>query len=56
MMLGIVIRADGSVPMDADVPEGHEVAMIEALVEAGHDVRWNTDDGYRIDGWQPPTP
>lgn len=53
--VGIIIRATGEVPMDAGVHPELEQHMISHLVEAGHDVRWTPETGYRIDGWQPQT-
>lgn len=33
---GIVIRADGTVPFDAEVSEEHKVAILGHLVNTGH--------------------
>lgn len=44
LSLGIVIRADGSVPFDADLHPDHKAAMIAHLQETGHEFEHQRDD------------
>ncbi len=41
---GLVIRADGTVPMDADLHSDHKAAIITHLIETGHAFE-HTEDG-----------
>lgn len=36
---GVVIRADGTVPFDADVPEHHRERTLRWLAEQGHTIK-----------------
>jgi hypothetical protein len=38
IVVGIVIRADGTVPFDDDVPEANKAATLKHLIDEGHSV------------------
>lgn len=51
---GIIIRADGTVPFDTEVDDGHKQAMLGHLVAAGLTVQKQPDGSYKIPDWKPP--
>ncbi len=41
---GLVIRADGTVPLDADLHPDHKAAMIASLTQSGHEFEHGRDE------------
>jgi hypothetical protein len=51
--IGIVIRADGTVPFDDEVQEEHKHAMLGYLLEQGHAVAKQDDGSWKIANFDP---
>jgi len=43
--VAIVMRKDGTVPFDDDVPEDHRAIIMGALVANGHEIHLNQETG-----------
>lgn len=52
---GIIVRADGTVPFDEDLPSVHKERILGKLVSAGHTVTLQPDGTHKIADFNPAT-
>ncbi len=52
-MIGMVIRKDGTVPFDEDVPNNVQMHILGTLVAAGHDIHpVKGTKNFKINDWK----
>ena len=54
--VGVVIRADGTVPFDDDCHPLVKAAIIQHLTDEGHTLTHHPEGHLTIHGWTPPEP